>query len=53
MAYNYFVAYDLHAIRVAMDRDDRLAVIWAHDAFISNYPTDVLAVLRGAFQSAA
>ncbi len=41
------------AIREVMDVNDRLAVIWAHDAFISNYPLNNLLMLRDTFQDAA
>ena len=38
-------------IRLAMDPNDRLAVIWARDAMISSYPPSVMRVLQGAFQA--
>lgn len=44
---------DIHArIRSVMDANDRLAVIWARDAFISNYSWDAMAILKSEFQTA-
>ena len=44
---------DVHArVRSVMDANDRLAVIWAQDAFISNYSWDAMDILRGEFQTA-
>ena len=40
-------------IREAMDQNDRLAVIWANDAFVSNYDMGNLSILRDVFQRAA
>lgn len=37
-------------IRSVMDSNDRLAVIWAQDAYISNYPPDIMDALRGVFR---
>ena len=45
---------ELHAaIRQVMDPNDRLAVIWANDAFVSNYPMIDLQVLSDTFTRAA
>ena len=45
---------DVHArIREVMDSDDRLSVIWAHDAYVSNYPMGDLRILSDTFQRAA
>jgi hypothetical protein len=44
----------IHAsIRQVMDPNDRLAVIWAADAFVSNYDMGNLSILRDLFQRAA
>lgn len=40
-------------IREVMDPNDRLAVIWANDAFVSNYNLGHLHILRATFQNAA
>lgn len=54
----YYLKSDLsmaaiHArVRSVMDVNDRLAVIWAQDAFISNYPDTVMGILQGEFQNA-
>lgn len=45
---------DVHArIREVMDPNDRLAVIWAQDAFVSKYPMSDLRILSDTFQRAA
>jgi hypothetical protein len=36
-----------------MDPNDRLSVIWARDAFVSNYNMGDLHILSATFQSAA
>ena len=41
------------AIRAVMDPNDRLAVIWARDAFVSNYRVDHLTILSDTFRMAA
>ncbi|MEE8295617.1 MAG: hypothetical protein V3R64_07875 [Sphingomonadales bacterium] len=38
-------------IRLAMDANDRLAVIVAEDGFISKYDAGIMDVLRNVFQS--
>jgi len=40
-------------IREVMDPNDRLSVIWARDAFVSNYDMGDLHILSATFQSAA
>lgn len=40
-------------IRDVMDPNDKLAVIWARDAFVSNYRIDHLEMLSAAFKQAA
>jgi hypothetical protein len=45
---------DVHdLIRAVMDPNDRLAVIWAQDAHISNYPMGDLQILADVFKRAA
>ncbi|MGE8943314.1 hypothetical protein ACO2I3_15500 [Leptospira interrogans] len=45
---------DVHTfIRGAMDPNDRLSIIWARDAFVSNYNLGDLHILQSAFQNAA
>jgi|SoiMethySBSTD1v2_1073268.scaffolds.fasta_scaffold2223038_1 hypothetical protein len=45
---------DVHAlIREVMDPNDRLAVIWAHDAHVSNYPMGDLQILADTFKRVA
>jgi hypothetical protein len=45
---------ELHdLIREVMDPNDRLAVIWARDAHVSNYPMGDLKILSDTFQRAA
>jgi hypothetical protein len=44
----------VHAsIREVMDPTDRLAVIWANDAFVSNYDVSRLSILRETFLNVA
>lgn len=40
-------------IREVMDANDKLAVIWAQDAWVSNYHPTNLAMLQTAFQAPA
>lgn len=45
---------DIHArIREVMDPNDRLAVIWARDAHVLNYPMGNLQILADTFKRAA
>jgi hypothetical protein len=41
------------SIREVMDPNDRLAVVWAKDAFVSNYDVGRLGLLRDTFLNAA